>query len=182
MAFSTQGAFMDPRAVTTHFHLREGDVVADFGAGAGFYLTALSAAVGNEGKVYACDIQKVLVDRLTNKIHEERLTNVHPVWCDLEEPGGTKLRDGLLDVGLLINTLFQIQDKATALKEFARVIRKGGKFFVVDWQDSFGGLGPHPSSVVPVPAARELVEAHGFAYERDFPTADHHYGLAFRRV
>lgn len=173
--------FMDPRVVITHFHLRPGDAVADFGAGTGHYLKALSEAVSSQGSVYACDIQKVLVEQLTARIHKERLSNVHPVWCDLEAIGGTKLKDGLLDVGILMNTLFLIENKQAALTEFARVIRKGGKFIVVDWESSFGGIGPHPSQVVKKDAAKALIEANGFAFERDFPAGDHHYGLAFRK-
>jgi ubiquinone/menaquinone biosynthesis C-methylase UbiE len=174
-------SFMDPRTVITHFHLRPGDAVADFGAGVGHYIGALSRAVGGEGKVYACDIQKSLVERLTLRVHEERLSNVHPIWCDFEAPNGTKLADGLLDAGMLINTLFQIEDKASALTEMGRVIRKGGKFIVVEWADSFGGIGPHPSQVVKPDTAKALLAAHGFVFERDFPAADHHYGLAFKK-
>ncbi len=181
MPLGSNAAFMDPRAVITHFHLRPGDVVADFGAGVGHYLGALSKAVGGEGKVYACEIQKMLVERLTKRIHEERLLNAHAIWCDLEAKGGTKLRDGLLDAGLLMNTLFQIENKAAALTEFGRVIRKGGKLFVVDWTDSFGNMGPHPSQVLKEGDARTLLEANGFKFEHDFPAADHHYGLVFSK-
>jgi ubiquinone/menaquinone biosynthesis C-methylase UbiE len=173
--------FMDPKMVITHFHLRPGDTVADFGTGGGHYLKALSVAVGSSGTVYACDIQKVLVEQLTARIHTERLANVHPVWCDFEAPGGTKLRDGLLDAGLLINTLFQIENKSAALTEMARVIRKGGKLLLVEWSDSWGGIGPHPSQVVKEDAAKALIQSHGFVFETDFPAADHHYGLSFKR-
>ena len=64
----TSGAsFMDPRTVITHFHLRPGDSVADFGAGTGHYLGALSQAVSGQGKVYAFEIQKGLVENLTKE-------------------------------------------------------------------------------------------------------------------
>ncbi len=174
--------FMDPRAVITHFHLRQGDAVADFGAGVGHYLGELSRAVGTQGSVHACEIQKSLVERLTERIHTERLSNVHALWCDLEAPGGIKLRDGLLDAGMLINTLFQIEDRTSALREIARVIRKGGKLLLVDWSDSFGGIGPQPSQVLKEDVAKKILLEAGFEFERDFPAANHHYGLAFRRL
>jgi ubiquinone/menaquinone biosynthesis C-methylase UbiE len=177
----SNAAFMDPRAVITHFHFHPGDVVADFGAGVGHYLGALSQAVGPSGRVYACEIQKSLVTRITSRIHEERLGNVHTLWCDLEASQGTKLRDGLLDAGMLINTLFQLEDKKAALTEIARVIRKGGKLLLVDWSDSFNGLGPQPTQVLKKEEAKVLLESMGLVYERDFPAADHHYGMAFRR-
>ncbi len=174
-------SFMDPRAVITHFHFHPGDVVADFGAGVGHYVDALSAAVGPSGRIYACEIQKNIVTSLTSHIQEQRLSNVHPVWCDLEAKEGTKLRDGLLDAGMIINTLFQIEDKKAALEEIARVIRKGGKLFVIEWSDSFGSMGPQPGHVIKKDQVLKLLEEAGFTFERDFPAADHHYGIALRR-
>ena len=181
MELGQTGRFVQPEIVASHFHLREGDKIADFGAGSGFFLKALSAAVGSEGRVYACEIQKVLVDRLAQVAREQHLGNVEPLWCDLEAHGGTKLSDGLLDAGVLINTLFLIEDKATALHEMARTLRKGAKFFIIDWTESFGGLGPHPSQVVPEVAAKGSAEGAGLVFERDFSAGDHHYGLAFRK-
>ena len=181
MQLGASATFMDPRAVISHFHLRQGDTVADFGAGTGHYMKTLSQAVGSQGKVYACEIQKRLLTELTERIQKERLANVYPVWCDLEAHGGTKLKEDLLDAGLLMNTLFQIEDKVSALTEIRRVLRKGGKLLIVDWKDSFGGIGPQPGHVMKEAETRKLLEAHGFVFERDFPAADHHYGLAFKK-
>ncbi len=182
MSILGAGQFVNPDIVASHFHLHDGDKVADFGAGTGFYLKALGTAVGKSGRVYACEIQKNLVESLARKAQELHLMNVEPIWCDLETQGGTKLRDGILDAGILVNTLFQIEDKVTALTEIARTIRSGGKFFIIDWSESFGGIGPHPLHVVTESIAKELATAHGFTYERSFPAGDHHYGLAFRRI
>ena len=175
------GRFMEPQAVSSHFHLREGDVVADFGAGSGHYMKPLSEAVGKSGRVYLLEIQKGLVDTLGTRAHELKLTNVHPVWCDFEAEGGTKLGDGILDAGVLSNALFQLTNKDSALKEISRTMRKGAKLFIIDWTDSFGGLGPQQSHVVSEGDARSLAEKAGFSYDRSFPAGDHHYGLALRR-
>jgi ubiquinone/menaquinone biosynthesis C-methylase UbiE len=177
----TLGRFIDPQVVTSHFHLREGDVVADFGAGSGYYMRPLAHAVGRSGTVYLCEIQKNLVDALGNKARDERLANVRPLWCDLEKPKGTKLADGILDAGLVSNVLFQMPHKETALQEIARVIRKGGKLFLIDWTDSFGGLGPQPKDVLIESQARTLAEQAGFSIEGTFPAGDHHYGLMCRK-
>jgi len=178
---TTFGTFADPNTIVGHFHLREGDVVADFGAGSGHYMKPLADAVGKEGRVYLCEIQKNLVDALTVKAHEARLTTVYPVWCDFETPGGTKFKDGQLDAVLLSNALFQIVDKEIALQECARSIRSGGKLFVIDWTDSFGGLGPTPQHVVTEDRARTLLLNAGFSIDHTFPAGDHHYGLACRK-
>jgi len=176
------GKFVIPDVVVTHFHLREGDTVADYGAGSGFFLNALHKGVGHSGRVYACEIQKRLVDKLGDHARLAGLGTVHPLWCDLEEMNGIKIADGELDVALLINTLFLIGDKETAVKEMGRTLRRGGKFFVVDWTESFSGMGPQPENVISAEEAKVLFEANGFVFERDYPTGAHHYGLAFRKV
>jgi len=176
------GRFVMPNIVTTHFHLNEGDLVADFGAGSGFFLKPLSQAVGETGRVFACEIQKPLVEALGEQARIQGLRNIHPLWCDLEEAGGIKIGTGELDVAIIVNTLFMIEDKEVAITEMARTIRKGGKFFVVDWTESFAGIGPQPGSVVNPESTKALFESHGFVFEREYPTGEHHYGLAFRKV
>jgi len=176
------GKFVIPDVVVTHFHLREGDTVADYGAGSGFFLNALHKGVGQSGRVYACEIQKKLVDKLGEQARLAGLGTVHPLWCDLEEMNGIKIANGELDVAVLVNTLFLIEDKETSVKEMGRTLRRGGKFFVVDWTESFSGMGPQPENVIVAEEAKALFEANGFIFERDYPAGAHHYGLAFRKV
>ena len=171
------GKFVEPAVVCSHFHLRPGDMVADFGAGSGHYMRPLSNLVGAHGRVYLCEIQKNLVEALGNQAREQRLRNVHPLWCDFETVGGTKLMEGVLDAALLSNTLFQVVDKVSTLGEIARVTRMGGKLIIIDWSDSFGGLGPRSDHIVPLDEARRLVEQVGFVFDRSFPAGEHHYGF-----
>ncbi len=174
--------FVNPTMVASHFHLREGDVVADFGAGSGFYIEILAQLVGSSGRVYACDIQKELVEKIGTLVRTKGLFMVDPLWCDLEVIGGSKIADWALDAALMINTLFQIEDKKTAVQEVCRTLRKGGKFFVVDWTDSFSGLGPRKDQVFTLSDAQALLEENGFVFERTFDAGDHHYGAGFRKI
>ncbi len=173
--------FIIPEQAVTHFHLRDGDRVGDFGAGSGFFEKALSRAVGASGRVFAFEIQKPLVERIAEISRTEHLSNIEVMWCDLEVAGGCKIADGTLDAGVMANALFQIEDKATALAEVKRVLRSGGKLFVLDWSESFGGMGPTPDAVLSEQAARDLLEAAGFVFERTFPVGEHHYGIAVRK-
>lgn len=176
------GRFVIPEVVTTHFHLKPGDKVADFGAGNGFFLKPLVEAVGPEGKVYACEIQKGLVEKLGNFARVNGFTNIQPLWCDLEEADGIKLPNSTLDAGILVNTLFQFELKAGALAEIRRVLRPGGVLHVIDWSESFGGLGPQPKDIITKDQAITLCEAAQFILEGEFVTGEHHYGFTVRKV
>lgn len=176
-----QGRFVTPEKVASHFHLRKGDMVGDFGAGSGFFSPVLARLVGREGKIYALEIKKQLVQTIADIAAQSGLSNIEVVWCDIEEPLGTKLRDGALDAGVLINALFQMEEKEAAMEEIVRTLRSGGKLFVIDWSDAFVGLGPHPSHVVTADDVKALAESYGLIFERSFDAGDHHYGLAFRK-
>lgn len=176
------GRFVVPSIVATHFHLRPGDVVADFGAGSGYFIETLASLVGPEGRVYACEIQKQLVEKIGDLARSKGLSQVQPLWSDLEEIGGSKVPDGVLDAAIMVNTYFQFDDRTIALQEVIRTLRSGGKFFLIDWSESFGGLGPQPSQVVSAVTAQAEAETAGFMFERAFDAGDHHYGLLFKKV
>lgn len=174
--------FLRPELIASHFHVRDGDLVGDFGSGAGTYVPILSQKVGARGRVFACELQRGLVDKLGSMVRAKGLHNVDPLWCDIEADGGIKIADETLDVAIVINTLFQLEDKAAAITEKKRTLRSGGVLYLVDWSDSFGGIGPHPDCVICREVAIDLFESAGFIFEREYPAGVYHYGLAFRVV
>ncbi len=176
------GKFVDPDIVVTHFHIHPGDTVVDFGAGGGYFLPALADAVGPDGHVFACEIQRELVEKLGTIGQQNGLEVVKPMWCDIEADRGVGLEDGSVDAGVVVNSLFLFADKNTAVQEIVRTVRPGGKIHVVDWTESFGGLGPQSDMVVSSDQATELFENNGCELENTYPAGDHHYGLSFRKV
>lgn len=176
------GRFVVPEVVVSHFNIQEGDQVADLGAGSGFFLESLSNAVGGNGRVYACEIQRVLVDKLGDFIRIKGLGNVNVLWSDIEAENGTKISDYTLDAAVTVNTFFQFENKPAALKEIHRILKTGGNFHLIDWSESFAGMGPSPRDVLTKETAIDFAEESGFVLVREFPAGDHHYGLTFRAV
>ncbi len=176
------GRFVEPKSATSHFHIREGDVVLDVGAGSGYFTPHLSIAAGESGKVYASEIQKNLVDTLNDFITSSNIKNVIPLWSNIEKPNGVQIKDAEIDIVVMVNTLFQLEHKEQALKEISRVLRVGGKVCVIDWSESFSGLGPTDEMVFDQKSAEALFESSGFVVESTFPSGDHHYGVTFRKV
>ena len=182
MRYTNHMKFVIPDVVASQFHLREGDKVGDFGAGSGFFIKILSDLVGSEGRVYACEIQKVLVEKLGDQVRLQGLDNVELLWCDLEEANASKIATDTLDAGIMVNTLYQFEEREAAAVEIRRILRTGGKLMIVDWSETVPGLGPTPDRLLTQEDCKALFESHGFIFERDFPAGEHHYGLAFRAV
>lgn len=173
--------FVSPEETVPRLPVREGQVVADFGCGTGLWSLQLAHRVGERGHVYAFEIQKNLLDALDKEIREKGLTQIEPVLADLDELEGSRLERESVDGVLIANSLFQFEKKEIALREAYRVIRPGGWCAVVDWSDSFGGLGPHPDQVVPKDAAIHMSAKAGFVFDGEFQTGGHHYGILFKK-
>jgi ubiquinone/menaquinone biosynthesis C-methylase UbiE len=121
------------------------------------------------------------LEKLERDAHQQGLTNVEIIWGDAEEYQGTRLRDASIDVVVLANTLFQLDNKAAVIEEANRILKIGGKMLIIDWSESFGGMGPKASHVFTQDLAEGLARDYGFTLDSEIETGDHHYGLIFHK-
>ena len=173
--------FSDPQKNTAQLDVREGDHVADFGAGSGAYAFAVAKRVGSSGRVYAIDVQKDLLAKLKNEAHHQHISNIEIIWSDLDEKKGVPLRDASIDACIISNLLFQVSSKEQIAADAWRLLKSNGRVLVVDWNDSYGGLGPAPEHVFSKQAAQELFIKKGFELERDIDAGAYHYGMIFKK-
>lgn len=173
--------FSDPKKVVAEVGISSGDTVADFGAGSGAYSFA-AAGAASDVKVYAVEVQKELVTTLNREAADRRVGNIEVMWGDIERKGGTKLGDGIADVVFVCNVLFQAEDKAGIAHEACRILKRGGRVAIIEWVDSFGGLGPKQSHLIRKDDVRRIFETEHFTYEKPiFDAGAHHYGMVMKK-
>ena len=131
-------------------------------------------------KDYQSSEQKDLVKKLEAEIKHEGIRNIECIWGDIERRGGTKLLDSSMDVVIVSNVLYQVEDKLGIIDEVKRVLRKGGKVLFVDWNGKAKGIGPTHQNVIDEEKAKELFEGRGFKFEESISTSEHHYGIIFK--
>ena len=170
-------SFTDPENNIKQFKLGEGMIVADLGAGSGFYTIPAGRAVGSSGKVYAIEVKKDFLSKIKNDATKAHVFNVEVIWGNIEKIGGTKLRQESVDAVIVSNTLFQLEDKRTLVDEVKRILKPAGKILVIDWSDSFSGLGPRPEDIISKEKAKELFQKNGFKIEREISSGENHYGF-----
>jgi ubiquinone/menaquinone biosynthesis C-methylase UbiE len=174
-------SFLHPAETLHAVGLHEGDHVADFGAGSGFFTRAAAREVGVHGVVWAVDVNQDLLPRVKNMCQTEGLDNVEVVHGDVSTPGGSHLPDATFDLVIAANILFATENKAALLGEIARVLKVGGRALLVDWTDSHGGLGPHPDHVVTMGAVKKLCIDADLDVVGDIPAGAYHWGLCVRK-
>ena len=170
--------FTDPVKNLKALALKDDDIVADLGAGTGFYSVAAGHLVPR-GKVYAVEVQKDFLTKIKHKIAEARLHNVHVIWGDVEKIGGTKIGDGIVDVALASNILFQVEDKDKFLEELKRILKRHGRVLLIDWSSGSAAIASH--QVISKEKARTSFEKKGFVLDREIDAGAHHYGMIFRK-
>lgn len=172
--------FIDPRVVLRELVINEGDFVADLGSGIGAFARVLSKRVGPRGRVYAVEVQREILQRMQRDFTAENISNVDGIWGNIEDIGGTKIQDKKVNIVVMCNVLFQVPDKISMIREITRILVSGGVLFVVDWSDSFSGIGPKQSEVVTEEKAKQLFSSSGFEIQKTFKAGSHHYGLIFK--
>jgi ubiquinone/menaquinone biosynthesis C-methylase UbiE len=181
LAVRSQNDFADPDKNAHQFGLREGMTVADIGSGSGRYTKAMARIVGTQGKVYAVEVQKDLLGKLETEMGAHGFHNIAYVWGNAEKIEGTKIPAGTVDCALVSNILFQVEDDKGVFAEMFRIVKPGGKLVIIDWTDSFGGMGPQPKDVYTKGEALSKGHEVGFELKNEFDAGAHHYGLILEK-
>jgi ubiquinone/menaquinone biosynthesis C-methylase UbiE len=166
-----RAAWQKPEAVVRTLRLRRGDVVAEVGAGPGFWTERLARAVGPAGHVYAVDPEPVLLEVLRRRLDGVR--NVTPVLNRDDDP---MLPPGRCDLALIVNAYHHFADAPAFLRRVARCLKPGGRLANIDWADRDTPQGPPAGRRVPpaefLHAARRagliLVAEHDFLPQQYF--------------
>ncbi len=112
--------------------LRAGEVVADVGAGTGYFAIPVAEAVMPGGSVYAVDLQQQMLDLLASKLAGSALKD--SVQLVHGEADATTLGDASCDIFFLSNVWHEVDDLQQVIAEAARVLKPGGRLVIVDWR------------------------------------------------
>jgi predicted methyltransferase len=157
-----------PAEVLRVMALEAGDVVADLGAGSGYFTRRMAPLVAPGGMVYAVDIQQEMLDILTENMEEAGITGVVPVLGTETDPG---LPEGGVDWILLVDVYHEFSQPVPMLAAMRRALAPDGRVALVEYRNEDSSAqsirAEHRMSVLQVlleweAAGFELVELHEF--------------------
>ncbi|MFB3853393.1 MAG: class I SAM-dependent methyltransferase [Vicinamibacterales bacterium] len=129
-----------PDRIMDALGIGEGSVVADLGAGGGWFTIRLARRVGPNGVVYAEDVQQEMIVAIGRRVGREGLSNVRLVRGTAADP---RLPPASVDAILIVDTYNELEDPVTLLSNAARGLRPQGRIGIVDFKkDGSGGPGP----------------------------------------
>ena len=127
-----------PDEIMDALNIADGSTVADVGAGAGWFTVRLARRVGPNGRVYAEDIQRPMLEAIGYRVRREGLTNVETVLGTPEDP---TLPAGL-DAVLIVDVYAEVEDPVSLLTDVAAALKPQGRLGIVDFTREGGGPGP----------------------------------------
>lgn len=127
--FACAASAQESKRLAEVMHLRPGMVVADVGAGDGEWSEKLAGFVGEEGHVYATEIEDDDVEKLRKRFDDAQLSNVSAVLGRVDDTG---LPVGCCDVVLLRMVYHHFTEPEKMRYSLHRSLRPGGLLVVVD--------------------------------------------------
>lgn len=173
---------LDAQKVLEKVGISQDMKVGDFGCGGmGFFTLTAAKMVGKNGLVYAVDILKSALQSVRERARAQGLNNVKVVWSNLEIYKAAKIGDASLDIGLLINVLFQTDKDANIIKECARMVKPGGKLLIIDWKRTGAPFGPKLADRIDPEEMKRLAKPLGLEEEQTFEAGPYHFGIILRK-
>jgi ubiquinone/menaquinone biosynthesis C-methylase UbiE len=133
-------AWQRPEQIMDALSIGDGSVVADLGAGGGWFTVRLARRVGPNGRVYAEDIQPQMIEVINRRMQREGLANrVVTKLGTAKDPG---LDPGSLDAVLIVDAHPELEDPVALLRNVARALKPTGVIGIVNFKKDGGGPGP----------------------------------------
>jgi SAM-dependent methyltransferase len=132
-------AWQKPELIMDALRIGDGSVVADVGAGGGWFTVRLAKRVGPNGKVYAEDIQPEMLAAIRRRVLREGFNNVLYVQGKTADPG---LPASALDAVLIVDAYHEIANPVNLLQHLGASLKPAGRIGIVGFTLEGGGPGP----------------------------------------
>jgi ubiquinone/menaquinone biosynthesis C-methylase UbiE len=174
--------FLDPREIIKLLDIKEGMVIADFGAGSGYKTFEAAKLVGQgKGMVYALDVKKSVIEHIKGEMKRKNISNIKPIWTDLEIPGRNHITPHSVDMVLIVNMLYQSIKHHNILEEAARILKPGGKIVIIDWISGNTPFGPSIDERVNLEKIKQIAYNLELNKIKEFQAGQYHFGVIFRK-
>jgi SAM-dependent methyltransferase len=123
-------AWQKPAVVISALGDLQGKVVADLGAGTGYFVPPLVQAVGEKGRVIALDVEPDMVRYLQKRVTKSGWKTVEVKQCASTDPG---LAPASVDRILVVDVWHHLPERAAYTKKLAAALKPGGGLYIVDF-------------------------------------------------
>lgn len=167
-----------PERVVEQLSLKPGQVVADIGAGTGYFSVILARKVGENGTVYAVDIDGNMVAYLEKRARKDGLKNIKPILAKMDDP---LLPKASTDLIFMCDTYMFIEQRERYLARLKDILKKDGLLAIVSYNKVETPEGPPIHTRVSKEKTIQEAEKAGFKLEAEYFFLQYQHFLVFRK-
>jgi len=148
-----------PSKAIAALKLEPGQVVADIGAGSGYYTVRLARTVGPTGRVFATDIQPAMLNLLRTNVERAGLENVTTV---LGAPDDPKLAPDSIDLAIMVDVYHELATPQAFLRRLRPALKRNGRLVLLEFRKEDPRVPIYEVHKMSVAEVRQELEAEGF--------------------
>lgn len=167
-----------PDAALDAIGIAKGAIVADIGAGVGYFTWRLATRTGPQGKVYAVDIQQGMLDQLRRNMSERKLANYEAVLGTADDP---RLPAGRIDLALLVDVYHEFSQPQKMLHKIRASLAPGGRMVLLEYRKEDPQVPILPAHKMSVAEVKAEIEPEGFRLEKTLENLPRQHILIFRK-
>ncbi|GIW49355.1 MAG: methyltransferase type 11 [Caloramator sp.] len=173
----TRRKYMPPFKTLEKFGLKQNGegIFLDIGCGIG-YFTIPAAKILTKGKAIGIDILDEMLE-----LARERSLGIENIEYKKCEEYSFPVGNSISDYVLLSNVLHEIQDKSRYINEIKRVLKIGGRVFVIEWRKIETNYGPPANHRISQEEVIKWFEQKELKFVLEIDVSEHHYGLIFEK-
>ena len=152
-----------PSRAIEALELTPGMVVADVGAGSGYYTQRMARKVGPSGRVFATDIQAGMLDILKRRMSAEGIANVVPV---LGAPDDPRLPAGSLDLALMVDVYHELAAPQVFVRRLRDALKPDGRLVLIEFRKEDPRVPIQEVHKMSVDQVRQELGADGYAIDK----------------
>lgn len=157
--------------------LKSGSVVADIGAGTGYYARRMSNIVGPSGKVYAVDVQPEMV-KMLHAARQRGYANIVPILGSADD---VKLLPASVDVAIMVDVYHELEQPFEVLSSLVNALKPGGRIVFVEYRAEDPRVPIKPLHKMSEAQIRREAEVHPLAWERTANDLPWQHVVIFRK-
>ncbi len=169
-------AYQKPHEVVMALGLKEGDTVADIGAGSGYFSFRFAHHVGDKGRVYAVDINPDMIVYMNRRIRDLQLKNVVTVLAAPDDP---LLQDASIDRFFVCDTWHHIALQSQYLTLMKKMLKPGGEIIMIEFHKKELPIGPPVEMKIAREDLVRQMETNGFKLAKEHTFLPYQYFLVF---
>jgi ubiquinone/menaquinone biosynthesis C-methylase UbiE len=155
-----------------------GSVIADIGAGVGYFTEKLARRAGATGKVYANDIQPAMLEQLRKNMAAAHIVNFETTLGSVDDP---RLPQNTIDLALLVDVYHEFSKPQEMLRHIRESLKPGGRLVLLEYRKEDPNVPIRPEHKMSVKGVRAEIEPEGFRFEKVIETLPEQHILIFTR-